>query len=62
LILRAEFDPEPFILGPGAGDVVEALQGSMPFGPAIETGGPDFDLGALLGLLLSHNAITNLNN
>jgi hypothetical protein len=62
LILRAEFDPEPFILGPGAGDVVEALQGSMPFGPAIETGGPDFDLGALLGLLLSHSAITNLNN
>ncbi len=62
LILRAEFDPEPFILGPGAGDVVEALQGGMPFGPAIEIGGPDFDLGALLGLLLSHSAITNLNN
>jgi hypothetical protein len=62
LILRAEFDPEPFILGPGAGDVVEALQGGMPFGPAIEIGGPDFDLGALLGLMLSHSAITNLNN
>lgn len=62
LILRAEFDPEPFILGPGAGDVVEALQGGMPFGPAIEIGGLDFDLGALLGLLLSQSAITNLNN
>jgi len=40
---------------------VSPTQGT-PTGPAIEIGGLDFDLGALLGLLLSQSAITNLNN
>ena len=62
VILRAEFDPEPFILGPGAGHVLEALQTGTPFGAAIDAGGPDFDLGALLAILLSQNAITGLKH
>ena len=62
LILRAEFDPEPFILGPGAGHVVDALQNGTPFGDAIALGGDDFDLAALLNLLLLQNAITDLSH
>ncbi|WP_439123876.1 HvfC/BufC family peptide modification chaperone [Marivita sp.] len=62
LILRAEYDPEPFLLGSGAGDVVQALQNGTPFGAALETGGDGFDLAALLNLLLTQNAITALNH
>ena len=60
LILRAEFDPEPFVLGPGAADVLIALQNDTPFGQALEAATEDFDLGVLLNLLLSHQAITAL--
>ena len=60
LILRAEYDPEPFVLGPGAGVVVQALQSGTPFGAAIDLGGEAFDLAELLNLLLSHRAITGL--
>lgn len=60
LILRQEFDPEPFILGPGAGNVLIALQGAVPFGQALEAASEDFDLSALLNLLLTRNAITAL--
>lgn len=60
LVLRAEYDPEPFILGPGAGDVLDAFQNSATFGDAIAQGGGDFDLASLLHLLLSQNAITDL--
>ncbi|MCR9111274.1 DNA-binding domain-containing protein [uncultured Marivita sp.] len=62
LILRAEYDPEPFVLGPGAGNVMQALQSGIPFGTALETGGDAFDLAALLNLLLSQQAITDLNH
>lgn len=62
LILRAEFDPEPIVLGPGAGDVVFALQSGTPFGRALEQGGDAFDLAALLHILLPHNAITSLKS
>lgn len=62
VILRAEYDPEPFILGPGAGDVLRALQSGTPFGEAIELGGEDFDLAALLNLLLSQHALTAVDH
>lgn len=62
LILRAEYDPEPFVLGPGAGDVLLALRSGTPFGPAIEQGGDAFDLAALLNILLSNHAITDLKS
>ena len=60
LILRAEYDPELFILGPGAGDVLHALHSGTAFGAAIDAGGDAFDLAALLHLLLTQNAITHL--
>lgn len=62
LILRAEYDPEPFVLGPGAGNVVQALQNGASFGAAIDQGGDAFDLAAILNLLLSQQAITYLKN
>ncbi|MCI5111620.1 MAG: DNA-binding domain-containing protein [Marivita sp.] len=61
LILRAEYDPEPHVLGPGAGDVLTALLAGAPFGTAIDAGGDSFDLAALLDLLLSNNAVIALN-
>ena len=60
LILRAEFDPEPHVLGAGAADVLSALQNGTPFGEAVESAAEGFDLGALLGLLLTQNAISAL--
>jgi hypothetical protein len=60
VILRAEFDPEPYVLGPGAGDVLYALQNETSFGDALEQGGEGFDLAELLNLLMSHHAITDL--
>lgn len=62
LILRAEYDPEPVILGPGAADVVTALQQQTPFGTALEAADDQFDLAALLNILLTRNAITALNH
>lgn len=60
LILRADYDPEPFVLGPGAADVLSALISGSPFGVAVEGGCDHFDLAALLNLLLTHNAISTL--
>lgn len=60
LILRFEFDPEPFILGPGAADVLTALRDGTPFGQALDTANDNFDLAPLLNLLLSQNAVTSL--
>lgn len=60
VILRAEFDPEPHVLGTGAADVLIALQNDAPFGQALESAPEDFDLGALLSLLLTQNAISAL--
>jgi hypothetical protein len=61
LILRAEYDPEPIILGAGAADVLIALQSQTPFGAAIEAADDRFDVAVLLNVLLSRNAITALN-
>ena len=60
LILRAEYDPEPFVLGIGAADVLTALQTGTPFGASLEAAPEGFDLGPFLSLLLSQNAITAL--
>lgn len=62
VILRAEYDPEPFILGPGAGDVLHALQNGVAFGAALEASGDDFDLEPLLNLLMTNNAISHLKH
>ncbi|SHG95888.1 DNA-binding domain-containing protein [Marivita hallyeonensis] len=62
LILRAEFDPEPHVLGTEGADVLIALQGGHTFREALEPTGDTFDLSTLLGLLLSNNAITHVSN
>ncbi len=62
LILRAEFDPEPVVLGTGAADVLIALQDRTPFGKAIDAADEAFDLAAFLNLLLSRNAIAALTH
>jgi len=63
LITRVEFDPVPHALSHGGGAFIAALLDKAPFGRAQESAiahDPDFDLGALLGLLLSQAAITEI--
>ncbi|MCK0149145.1 DNA-binding domain-containing protein [Marivita sp. S6314] len=60
LILRAEFDPEPVVLGAGAAEVLMALQNGTPFGTALDAAPETFDLGTLLSTLLTHHAIIDL--
>lgn len=60
LITRAEFDPSLTTLPPGGGVFVDALLKGETFGAAFEaaTGPvPDFDLSAVLGLMLGGGAI-----
>ena len=57
LILRAEYDPIPVVLGIGAADVLTALQSGAPFGAALETAPEDFDLGTLLNLATCHEKL-----
>ncbi|SNR56313.1 DNA-binding domain-containing protein [Puniceibacterium sediminis] len=61
LILRAEFDPVPHLLGPGAYAFVQAINAQQPLGAALQAAGEDIDLGAILGLLLSSHAITQIH-
>ncbi len=63
VVLRAEYDPQPHALPAGAHACLLALISGQTLGEAAETGtagAADFDLGALLGLLLGANAITSL--
>lgn len=58
-VLRAEYDPVPVLLPPGSGAILAALVDGAPLGTALEAS-PEADLATLLGLLLSHDAITNI--
>ncbi|MEP2534017.1 DNA-binding domain-containing protein [Shimia sp.] len=63
VILRAEFDPKPSALAPGAAACLHALMSGETLGAAADKGtqqAAEFDLGALLALLLSGNAITKI--
>lgn len=63
LVLRAEFDPEPHLLTDGAAACVRALLAGANLSDANDKGvdaDPNFDLGGLLGLLLSAQAITDI--
>lgn len=60
LILRAGFDPEPHPLDPASAAAAASLLSGATLGEAVDAGGEDFDIGPLLGLLLSNNAITDL--
>lgn len=60
LITRPEFDPAVDALTPEQAAVATALMSGEPLGHALRHGGPGFDLGPLLGLLLSRNALISL--
>lgn len=65
LILRAEFDPAPHALPPGGADFITAMRQGDSLGHAAERAedmADNFDLGAVLGLLLTHGAITQITN
>ncbi len=60
LVTRPAYDPRPHLLPPGGSTLVAALASGIPLGDAHEAAvreAPAFDLGALLGLLLSENAL-----
>ena len=64
LVVRPEFDPEPLLLPVGGGAFVAALADGRPFSDAFDAGAaevPEFDLAATLGLLLTHGALTELD-
>lgn len=60
LITRPEFDPQVDALTPEQAAVTKALMASNPLGKAITHGGAAFDLGPLLVLLLSRNALISI--
>ncbi len=63
IILRPEFDPKPHLLGLGALACMNHLIAGKTLTQAAQSGTAahgDFDLGPLLALLLSGNAITSL--
>lgn len=60
LITRPEFDPAVDALTAQQAAVTTALIAGEPLGDALRHGGAGFDLGPLLGLLLSRNALISL--
>lgn len=60
LVTRPEFDPTVDALTPHQAAVCRALMDAEPLGQALRHGGAGFDLGPLLGLLLSRNALISL--
>jgi hypothetical protein len=61
LITRPEFDPQVDALTPEQATVCQDLMDGKPLGLALRSGGAGFDLGPLLGLLLSRNALISLD-
>lgn len=65
VIMRPEFDPTPHPLPAGGATFISAIQKGETLGKAAETAAElaeDFDLGAVLGLLLTHGAIIEIKN
>lgn len=61
LVTRPEFDPQVDALTPEQAAVTTALMSGTPLGDALRAGGTGFDLGPLLGLLLTRNALISIN-
>lgn len=59
LIARPDYDPEPHCLPDGAAPFIAALIGGETVADALEAG-PEFDLIAMLGLLLATRAIVEI--
>ena len=61
LITRPDYDPLPRLLPRGGAAFVQAIARGAPLGAATETAAeaaPEFDLSALLGLLLNDRALS----
>ncbi|AGI67261.1 hypothetical protein OAN307_c15880 [Octadecabacter antarcticus 307] len=61
LITRPEFDPQVDALTPQQAAVCQDLMDGKPLGVALRCGGAGFDVGPLLGRLLSRNALISLD-
>ena len=55
------FDPEPELLGSGAGEFIAVIGKGETFAEGLQAAGEDFDLTALLGQLLAGGAITGIS-
>ncbi|WP_163846679.1 DNA-binding domain-containing protein [Pseudooceanicola aestuarii] len=63
VVLRPAYDPQPRLLPPGGGAFLAAVLDGVPLATALETAmaeAPDFDLTALLSLLLGAGALTDV--
>lgn len=60
LILRPEFDPRPWRLPVGGGAFVAGLIDGRTLGDCVDRAGPDLDLAAILGVMISGKAITGV--
>lgn len=57
LVLRAEYDPKPFMLAQGGAGFLSGLLSGKTLGDSIDCAGGPLDLPAILGLLISGRAI-----
>ncbi len=60
LVTRPDLDPQVDALSPEQATVTQSLMAGGPLGEALKGGGAGFDLGPLLGLLLSRNALISI--
>lgn len=61
VVLRAEYDPEPHPLPPGAAYFIDALARGETLHSSLTNAPADFDLTQVLSLLLANNALTGLS-
>lgn len=65
VILRADLDPTPYLLPPGGGALLAALLGNHTLSGAVDAAtadASDFELSAILALLLAAGAITSIGD
>lgn len=65
IVLREGLDPVPHLLSPGGGAFVAALLMNCTLGESVESAEadtPDFDLSAILALLMASEAITSIGD
>ena len=60
VILRAEFDPKPRPLSPGAASILTAILAGQPLGLAAQASTEEADLPALMTLLITQNALQDI--
>lgn len=61
LVLRPDFDPLPQLLPAGGAAFVKGLLEGRTLGEAVDIAGPELDLPAVLGLLISGRAISGVS-